>query len=92
MESESGHLKAYQEGIVRARLIRKDLKNHPTEYYPEKVRGLNKAYIQTVKEIIHQGESYLDKTEDFETGLEVAMAIENYRAFLVTLPKRDETK
>jgi hypothetical protein len=88
MESESEHYKAYQEGIVRARLIRKDLKNHPTEYYPEKVRGLNKAYIQTVKEIIRQGELYLDKTQDFEAGIEVAMAVENYKAFLSTLRKR----
>jgi len=92
MESAGKHFKAYQEGIVRARLIRKDLKNHPTEYYPEKVRGLNKAYIETVKEIIRQGEAYLDKTQDLEAGLEVAMAIENYKAFLTTLPQRDETK
>ena len=89
MESESEHYKAYKEGIVRARLIRKDLRNHPTEYYPEKVRGLNKAYIHTVKEIIRQGELYLDKTQDFEAGIEVAMAVENYRAFLTTLPHRD---
>lgn len=81
--------KAVQEGINRARLIRRDLKQHPTEYYPEKVRGLNKAYIATVKEIIKRGEIYIDKDIDFDLGLDVAMIIENYRAFLSTLnPER----
>ena len=56
---ENKHYKAVHEGIVRARLIRRDLKNHPTEYYPEKVRGLNKAYISTVKEIIKQEIGYM---------------------------------
>ena len=82
---DNEHYKAVHEGINRARLIRKDLKNHPTEYYPEKVRGLNKAYIATVKEIIRQGDLYIDQDEDFEKGLEVATIVENYRAFLSTL-------
>ena len=80
---------ALQEGIVRARLIRKDLGKFSTEYYPEKVRGLNKAYIATVKEIIRQGNLYLDKSDDFMLGLEVSMIVENYRAFLYTLNRND---
>ena len=86
------HYKAIHEGINRARLIRRDLEKHPTEYYPEKVRGLNKAYIATVKEIIRQGNIYLDQywdsnidSNDFDKGLEVATIVENYRAFLSTL-------
>lgn len=87
--------KAFQEGIVRARAIRKDLKDHPTEYYPEKVRGLNKAYIDTVKEIIRRGDCYLDETrgdiciddEEFNRGLEVADIIERYRNFLLTIER-----
>jgi len=80
-----GHYKAVQEGITRARLIRKDLEKHPTEYYPEKVRGLNKAYISTVREIIRQGDMYIDSNVDFWRGMEVAQIVENYRAFLSTL-------
>ena len=81
------HYKAYKEGIMRASLIRKDLLSHPTEYFPEKVRGLNKAYILTVKEIIRQGEFFLDKTDRLMLGLKVASTIENYRALLSIIDK-----
>lgn len=84
------YYKAVKEGITRASLIRRDLEQHPTEYYPEKVRGLNKAYIHTIKEIIKQGDFYLDNDPDFWLGLEVTQIIENYRAFLSTL-KYNET-
>lgn len=84
------HYKAVHEGINRARLIRKDLKNTLTEYYPEKVRGLNRAYIDTVKEIIRQGDMYIDMDDDFNKGLEVAMIVENYKAFLSTINIRDK--
>jgi len=90
MPNADDHYKAIQEGILRARLIRKDLKEHLTEYYPEKVRGFTKAYIQTVKEIVRQGEIFLDKSHDFELGLEVVQIIENYKAFLSTLNKDNE--
>ena len=83
------HYDAIQEGIIRARLIRKDLKRHPTEYYPEKVRGLNKAYISTIKEIIRQGDLYIDLCEDILLGLEISVTIENYRSFLYTLNSDD---
>ena len=82
-----GNYKAFLEGITRARLIRKDLENHPTEYYPEKVRGLNKAYLGTVKEIIRKGEDCLDEDIDFDKGMEIATIIENYRAFLLTIER-----
>jgi hypothetical protein len=87
----SEHYKSMQEGIVRASHIRKDLSKHTTEYYPEKVRGLNKAYMQTVKEIIRQGNFYLDNDPDFWLGLEVAQIIENYNAFLSALKHKGET-
>ena len=45
------HFKAFKEGISRARLIRLDLRETLTEYEPKKVRGLNKAYIETIKEV-----------------------------------------
>ena len=92
MPDSRDHYKAFKEGISRARLIRCDLQNTLTEYEPQKVRGLNKAYIATVKEIIRQGEFFLDKSEDFKVGLRVAVTIENYRAFLSTLPKRNNGK
>tara|TARA_B110001454_G_C12608606_1_gene387698 strand:- start:195 stop:503 length:309 start_codon:yes stop_codon:yes gene_type:complete len=87
MEGADSHYKAYKEGIMRASLIRKDLSAHPTEYFPEKVRGLNEAYILTVKEIIRQGELFLDKTDRLMLGLKVASTIENYRALLSFLDK-----
>ena len=87
MSKEKEIYKAYKEGIHRASLIRKDLEEHPTEYYPEKVRGLNKAYFETAREIIRQGEKYLDITTDFERGVKVGVAIENYRALLFKLDK-----
>jgi hypothetical protein len=87
MSKEREIYRAYKEGIHRASLIRKDLEEHPTEYYPEKVRGLLKAYFSTIKEVINQGEKYLDITTNFEVGLEVGMAIENYRALIIKLKK-----
>ena len=91
MPDSNKHYEAIQEGILRARLIRKDLKKHPTEYYPEKVRGLNKAYISTIKEIMRQGELYLDGNPPLSDGMEVAMIIENYRAFLCNLRHDDSS-
>ena len=63
-----------------------------TEYHPEKVRGLNKAYIDTIKQVIKQGNLFLDKTDNFELGLKIAITIENYQAFLSTLPDKNETE
>ena len=77
-----------RESITRASLIRKDLEKYTTEYYPEKVRGLNKAYIQTAKEIIRQGNFFLDKKGDFMLGLEVSQIVENYQALLGSLKYR----
>ena len=90
MPHANDHYKAIQEGILRAKLIRKDLSQTPTEYYPEKVRGLTLAYIQTIKEIIKQGEFFLDKGGEFELGLKVTQIIENYRAFLSTLNEKEQ--
>ena len=83
--TQNEYYKAVKEGVLRASKIRKDLGKYPTEYYPEKVRGLNKAYIETIKEIIRQGNLYLDNDPHFWLGLEVAQITENYSAFLSTL-------
>jgi len=85
MPDSQKHLKAFKEGIHRARLIRQDLRETLTEYHPEKVRGLNKAYIDTIKQVIKQGNLFLDKTDNFELGLKIAITIENYQAFLSAL-------
>lgn len=93
MQTPTDHYNLFKEGISRARLIRADLKETLTEYEPQKVRGLNKAYIDTIKEVIRQGEYYLDKSNDFKLGLKISITIENYKAFLSTLPKlNDEEK
>ena len=82
------HFKAFREGIKRARLIREDLKKTLTEYNPKKVRGLNKAYIETIKQVITHGELYLDyERKNLQRGIKVAITIENYRAFLSSLEK-----
>ena len=85
MPDADDHYESFKEGISRARLIRRDLRKTLTEYEPQRVRGLNKAYIETIKEVIRQGEFYLDKTEDFSLGLKISVTIENYKAFLSTL-------
>tara|TARA_R100000808_G_scaffold24647_2_gene57358 strand:+ start:2417 stop:2698 length:282 start_codon:yes stop_codon:yes gene_type:complete len=93
MDTLSHHYNAYEEGIQRATLIKRDLLKHPTEYFPEKVRVLNKTYIATAKQIIHHGEEYLKECDKCLTKeLQVAITVENYRAMLSSLPKQDETK
>ena len=79
------HYKAVYLGIARARNIRKELQEHPTEYYPEMVRSLNQAYLSTIRGIIRQGDLYIDTSDDFEKGIEIATIVENYRAFLITI-------
>jgi hypothetical protein len=85
--NDKEHYKCIEEGVTRARLIREDLKIHPTEYFPDKVRDLNKAYIATAKEIVRQGNFFLDKSEDFELGLKVATIIEGYKNLLRQIDK-----
>jgi len=82
MQTSSDHLKLFKEGIHRAKLIRGDLKASLMDQNFNKIKGLNKAYVDTVKEVIRQGEYFLDKSNDFKLGLRVAITVENFRAFL----------
>ncbi len=90
MSSATTHLNLFKEGIHRAKLIREDLKLSLIEQDLKKIKGLNKSYIDMIKEVIRQGEYYLDKSNDFKLGLKIAITIENYRAFLSTFPKRNK--
>ena len=47
-----------------------------------------------VKEIIRQGEYFLDKSNDFKVGLRVAITIENLKAFLsaISHKRKDDGK
>jgi hypothetical protein len=93
MQTSIDHYNLFKEGISRARLIRADLKRSLIKHEHRKIKGLNKAYIETIKEVIRQGDYYLDKDGDFKLGLKIAITIENYKAFLSTLPKlNDEEK
>ena len=84
MQDAEHHYEKIREGIMRATFIRQDLVKTFTEYEPKKVRGLNKAYTETLREIIRQGELFLDKTDNLELGIKIGQIIENYRAFLST--------
>lgn len=85
------HLSFFEEGIKRATLIKRDLQKHPTEYFPQKVRLLNKIYIETVKQIIYHGEEYLKKTKTCtDEDIRIAITVDNYRSMLISLPKRNE--
>ena len=90
MQTPNDHLDLFKEGIHRAKLIREDLKLSLIEQDLKKIKGLNKSYIDMVKETIRQGEYFLDKSNDFKLGLKVAITIENYRAFLSTLSKKNK--
>jgi hypothetical protein len=88
MQSSTDHLNLFKEGMHRSRLIREDLKGALIEQDLKKIKGLNKAYLDMLKEVIRQGEYYLDKSNDLKIGLKVAITIENYRAFLSKLPRK----
>lgn len=88
MQSSTDHLNLFKEGIHRSRLIREDLNGALIEQDLKKIKGLNKAYLDMLKEVIRQGEYYLDKSNDLKIGLKVAITIENYRAFLSKLPRK----
>lgn len=88
MQTSSDHLKLFKEGIHRAKLIREDLKASLIDQNFDKVKGLNRAYIDMVKEVIKQGEYFLDKSNDFKLGLKVAITVENFKAFLSTFSRQ----
>lgn len=88
MQSSTDHLNLFKEGMHRSRLIREDLKGALIEQDLKKIKGLNKAYLDMLKDVIRQGEYYLDKSNDLKIGLKVAITIENYRAFLSELPRK----
>jgi hypothetical protein len=90
MLSARDHFNLFKEGIHRAKLIREDLKLSLIEQDLKKIKGLNKSYVDMLKETIRQGEYYLDKSNDFKLGLKVAITIENYRAFISTLSKKNK--
>jgi len=90
MLSARDHFNLFKEGIHRAKLIREDLKLSLIEQDLKKIKGLNKSYVDMLKETIRQGEYYLDKSNNFKLGLKVAITIENYRAFLSTLPQNNK--
>jgi len=85
--NDKEHHDRFQEGILQASFIRQELAEHLTEYYPEKVRELNKSYIAVAKEIIRHGEFFLDKSGDFELGLKVATIVEGYKNLLRQIDK-----
>ena len=87
MSKESEVYGAYKEGIVRASHIRRDLNKYTTEYYPEKVRGLCKAYIKTAQEIIRKGEEYLDISNNFEILLFIRSIIKGASEYVKILIK-----
>ena len=88
MLSPTDHLNLFKEGMHRAKLIREDLKSSLIKQDLKKIKGLNKSYVDMLKEVIRQGEYFLDKSNDFKLGLKVAITIENYRAFLTTLYRK----
>ena len=88
--NSTDHLAAFNEGIHRCRLIKNDLRETLTEYYPEKVRTLNVTYIATAKQIISHGEEYLSMIDTCtDEDIRTAITVDNYRAMLCSLPKRD---
>ena len=92
MQTSADHLKLFKEGIHRAKLIREDLKKSLIERDFKKIKGLNLSYIDMVKEVIRQGEYFLDKSNNFKLGLKVAITVENFKAFLSVLShkKKDD--
>ena len=76
MPSSIDHLNLFKEGIHRANLIREDLKLSLIEQDFKKIKGLNKSYVDMLKETIRQGEYYLDKSNNFKTR---SKSSNNYR-------------
>ena len=88
VQTSSDHLKLFKEGIHRAKLIREDLKRALIEQDFKKIKGLNRSYIDMAKEVIRQGEYFLDKSNNFKLGLKVAITVENFKAFLSTVSRK----
>lgn len=79
---DRSHMDGFQEGIMQACFIRGELEEHLTDYYPEKVRELNKFYFEVVRKIIKHGELLIDEIEDFEVGLKISEIVERYKEVL----------
>lgn len=83
-------MKAYknmQECIRRASYIRTEIRKTSKIKEKKKYESLNLYYIQTIEELIRQGDQFLDSSEDLDLGLEVIQVIENYSCLLSMLNK-----
>ena len=80
------HLKAFEECVLRFRLIKKDLlsinSNIDAPKYREKRDYAETAYLQTLDEIISRGKKYLSLNPETDNAIRVAIDLDKYENIL----------
>lgn len=79
-------LRKFNESVLRAKLIRKDLLNTPFDPENneslEKIKLLKLFYIKTIKELIYNGTEYIGISSNGEEMLRVAIDLDKYESIL----------
>jgi len=87
-----GAYKNMQESLQRAQYIRGEIRKANKITEKKKYESLHFYYIETIKEIIRQGDRFLDTSDNLDVGLEVIQIIENYNCILSMLKEREWDK
>ena len=83
------HLKAFKEAIARAKMIKKDLDqinyNIGSFSYRQQRDLAETAYIQTLQQIIDEGEKYLSLNVEADESIRVAIDMNKHQEILENL-------
>jgi hypothetical protein len=79
-------LKRFQEGLTRTKLIRREIiliRFDPEDYSNiKKINELKKFYIETIEELIYNGQEYICLSPDPEEMIRVAIDLDKYESIL----------
>tara|TARA_R110001592_G_scaffold32260_3_gene113128 strand:- start:2413 stop:2694 length:282 start_codon:yes stop_codon:yes gene_type:complete len=91
INTASSHLKAFNEGALRMKMIRKEIVNMMFDEkrfsYLNKISLSKNILIDTTRELISQGEKYLSACKNTDEHVRVAIDVDEYRGMLNELVK-----
>ena len=89
MATKEKYFKSYQESLLRANLIRKELmflySDIELKNYFKNKQTAEGAYIATIEQLIKKGYDYLSLNPESKTTIQVSLDIEKYSNILKNL-------
>ena len=79
-------LNRFQEGVIRARQINKDIMSTKTNLENpssiKKIIALKEVYIKTLEELIYNGKEYIQLSTDEDEQIRTAIDLDKYESIL----------